>query len=235
MITNARRFPPTARAITALVLASLALAGCESLANGLSAAGMPIQDWQGVRKQPQPEAIPQSYLHTVIFPVDEGILLPIERRELSGFLAGLEVSNRDRVLIVSPQDGTPVAEQRVRAVGAALSAAGLRWTRAVDPSAAPDEVGVVVERVVVTLPACPNWTEMPNNSFRNQPTSNWGCSTAVDFGMMVAEPSDLNFGRVPGPSDGTVMSGSIERYRLGKTKPMIRDSGSSDVYPQSGN
>ncbi len=165
------------------------------------------------------------------------MLVPAERRELGAFLANLEAQQpRSGADCLSRRPAALLRSGGCDAVGAALSAPlACAGPTSGDPSTAPDEVGVVVERVVVTLPACPNWTEWPNNSFSNQPTSNWGCSTAVDLGMMVAEPSDLNFGRVPGPSDGTVMSSSIERYRLGKTKPMIRDAGSSDVYPPSGN
>lgn len=230
MIRNAQRSFPAARAVTSLLLAANVLAGCESLANGMHAIGLPVENWEDVRKQPQPQAVPQSYFHAVGFPGNEAALSPDARIDLRRFLANLDVSGRDQVLIVSPAAGGPMNEQRVRAVGAVLAAAGLGWSRTVSATTPEDEIGVVVERVVVTLPPCPNWTQMPNWGFSNQPISNWGCSTAVDLGMMVAEPGDLNLGRVPGPSDGTVLSGSIDRYRQGKTTPLIRDSGSSDVY-----
>ena len=85
--------------------------------------------------------------------------------------------------------------------------------------------------VEVSLPACPDWTAMPNDGFSNRPASFFGCANAVNFGMMVVEPADLVRGRDPGPADATVAARAVDRYRRGKTKDLIRDAASGDVFP----
>jgi pilus assembly protein CpaD len=97
-----------------------------------------------------------------------------------------------------------------------------------------DTLLVLVRRSIASLPACPDWTQMPGDNFENQPMSNWSCATAVNFGMMLADPADLVRGRDPGFADGEYLARSVEKYRAGKTKPIIRDSASSEIFPSSG-
>lgn len=61
--------------------------------------------------------------------------------------------------------------------------------------------------------------------------SNWSCATAVNFGMMLADPGDLVRGRDPGPADGEAVARSIESYRKGRTKDIMRDAASSEMFP----
>lgn len=61
---------------------------------------------------------------------------------------------------------------------------------------------VIVERHLVTLPACPNWSQQPDADFSNQPSSNFGCASATNLGLMAASPSDLVSGRPVGPALG---------------------------------
>ena len=63
--------------------------------------------------------------------------------------------------------------------------------------------------------------------------SNWSCATAVNFGMMLADPQDLARGRDPGRADGEAMARSIENYRKDRTKDIIRDSASGELFPSS--
>jgi pilus assembly protein CpaD len=94
-----------------------------------------------------------------------------------------------------------------------------------------DQIAVVVERYALQLPACPDWTERPNQNFDNQPGSFWSCATAINLGMMVADPGDLVRGRSIGDADGTTMARSVQRYRLGQTKDLIRDAASAEIFP----
>ena len=61
-----------------------------------------------------------------------------------------------------------------------------------------------MERYLVTLPACPDWSRQSGTDFSNQPHSNFGCATQSNLGMTVAEPKDLVSGRTLAPADGVV-------------------------------
>ena len=77
-------------------------------------------------------------------------------------------------------------------------------------------VEVVLERYLVTLPACPDWSRESGTDFDNLPLSNFGCATQANLGLMVAEPKDLVRGRPLGPADGVQQAEGIVRYRTGK-------------------
>lgn len=81
-------------------------------------------------------------------------------------------------------------------------------------------VRVTVVRHVVTLPTCGDWSKDPATDRSNQPTSNFGCATATNLGLMVADPSVLVRGTDIGPGDGDALARGVDKYRKGKeTKP----------------
>jgi pilus assembly protein CpaD len=77
-------------------------------------------------------------------------------------------------------------------------------------------VEVVLERYLVTLPACPDWSRQSGTDFANLPHSNFGCATETNLGLMVAEPRDLVHGRPLAPADGIHQAEGVVRYRTGK-------------------
>ena len=139
----------------------------------------------------------------------------------------------DRVYVIAgAADRSGLAERRSRAVGSFLARNGIQsQSRFTEDHVLPEGVAVVVQRTAVALPSCPNWTQVPNRNFDNQPMSNWSCATAVNFGLMLADPSDLARGRDPGYADGEAVARSIENYRKGRTKDIIRDAASGEVFP----
>ncbi|MFO1127370.1 MAG: CpaD family pilus assembly lipoprotein [Rhodospirillales bacterium] len=158
---------------------------------------------------------------------------PADGGELRVFVVGAAT------VVGAPERTAQLIDRRNQAVADVLTANGIVAeplpADAIGRSVAPDTVAVIARHTVVTLPACPDWSGWPNYStFHNLPYSNWSCATAVNFGMMVADPSDLARGRVPGDADGTVMARSIENYRKGKTKPIMRDVSTADTYSAGG-
>ena len=98
-----------------------------------------------------------------------------------------------------------------------------------------EAVKVIVRRYVVTLPGCPDWTGRPGISYDNAASSNFGCATAVNLGLMVADPGDIVAGRHPGLMDGEFIARSIERYRKGETTPLEGDGASTaQIEPTGG-
>ena len=93
-------------------------------------------------------------------------------------------------------------------------------------------VKVIVRRYIVTLPGCPDWTGGPG-TYTNMASRNFGCTTATNLGLMVADPQDLVVGRDPDISDGDYLATSIDRYRKGKTKQLINVNAGAFVLEQT--
>jgi pilus assembly protein CpaD len=77
---------------------------------------------------------------------------------------------------------------------------------------APNQAIVESVRYLVTLPPCPNWSKTPPLRYTNTHASNFGCSTAVNLGQMVASPADLAEGRPLAAADGTPAAAAVNRY-----------------------
>ena len=197
----------------------------------------------------QPKISVADSRENVAFAPGSASLSPAAAAQLGDFIASFRPSaggGEMRVFVVgaasvvgAPDQTARLIDRRNRAVADILAANGIVAepvpADAIDRPVSPDTVAVIVRRTVVALPACPDWSGWPNYStFHNLPYSDWSCATAVNFGMMVAEPSDLVRGRTPGDADGTVMARSIENYRKGKTKPIMRDVSTAETYASGG-
>jgi pilus assembly protein CpaD len=118
----------------------------------------------------------------------------------------------DRILVAAA--GSPgLAEQRYASISAILLHYGI-IPFATQLSRVPPEHAILdITRTVVTLPACPNWSKPSQSDFANQPSSNFGCANAVNFGQMVAYPTDLASG-LPSPrtAEGQPAASAMSRY-----------------------
>jgi pilus assembly protein CpaD len=65
---------------------------------------------------------------------------------------------------------------------------------------------------LVTLPRCPNWSQPPSHDFTNATSSNFGCATATNLGIMVAKPGDLVAARTLGPAPGQPAAAAVNTY-----------------------
>jgi pilus assembly protein CpaD len=141
-----------------------------------------------------------------------------ERAGLDAFLARHEIGYGDDVTVLAAggRDPAPLADYlRKEGIvahtvsGGAAPAGGLR---------------LLVERYVVTPPNCPDWRKPGSEDYGNAPMSNLGCATAVNFGLMVADPRELIQGRRPGDADGTASAAATQRYRADKVKALPNSS-----------
>src|SRR5205823_787259 len=82
----------------------------------------------------------------------------------------------------------------------------------------PNQGIVESVRYLVTLPPCPNWTGPGSHDFTNQIDSNFGCSTALNLGRMVANPADLAEGRPIAATEGTPAAAAVNRYLTDKVQ-----------------
>ena len=145
-------------------------------------------------------------------------LAPGELRKLDGWVLGGNIRPADRVEVAA--GGPPgLAEQRAGAISRELLRYGIvTQTLAIDGVPANHAI-VSVGRYAVTLPTCPNWSQSQSYDFTNAFTSNYGCATATNLGLMVASPADLVSGRPLTGAAAQPAAGAVQRYLTDRVKP----------------
>jgi pilus assembly protein CpaD len=146
-------------------------------------------------------------------------LSPGDAIRLRDMAASGKISPSDRVF-VSASGAPRLAEQRVGAVTAQLLRYGIIASPTQLAQLPPNYAIVEVTRTLVTLPPCPNWSKPSASDFGNQPSSNHGCATEVNLGMMVANPADLASGIRLGPAAGQPAAAAVNRYLNDKVTPL---------------
>ncbi|WP_316976781.1 CpaD family pilus assembly lipoprotein [Shumkonia mesophila] len=215
------------------LLTALGVASALALTGGCEATF--YEDWSAIPAAKEAKVAPVRYAHAIRFAPESARLEGLERDRLDEFLARVQAGPADTVLVTGAGGG-PLAGRRLETVSAYLVHLAMRPRTAGEgaQAAGPDAVSVAVERYTVTLPACPDWSDRPGRSWNNTVSRNWGCATATNLGLMVAEPGDLATGRDPGPTDGAFATLAIQRYRAGKTRPLDSEGGGSSETSGSG-
>jgi|SRR5579872_37473 len=145
-------------------------------------------------------------------------LLPADLVRLRRLAAAGAISPSDRVTI-SAGGGPGLAAARRAAVSAELLPYGVVVTGAVPGVAPPDRAVVSVDRTLVRLPACPNWSKFPGvTDFTNSVASNFGCATVTNLARMVANPTDLASGQPLGFAQGTPAVAAVGRYQADRVE-----------------
>lgn len=145
-------------------------------------------------------------------------LLPGDAARLHRLAATRQIDASDRITVVA--GGPPaLAQARAAAVSSELLPYGIVVTgRPFGAAAVGDRAVVAVNRTLVRLPDCPNWSK-PNatTDFTNTVASNFGCATVSNLGRMVADPTDLASGQPLGFAQGTPAVAAIGRYQADRT------------------
>jgi len=161
-----------------------------------------------------------QFNHAIAF--DRQAVLPTapEKDRLAAFIRGIRLGYADEITV---RGSTPARRDAIK----------VYLTRTGIPATIRSEVGnpaemkanivkVLVERYVVTPPACPNWTNFNGNEQRNMPGSNYGCSVDASLGQMVANPKDLVTGREASPAQSEAMVKHQKDYFRDKVKGLIK-------------
>ena len=165
--------------------------------------------------------------HHVMFAPNSAAMSDSEKSRLNAFMARHSVGDTDLVFISVPGSAS-VDGSRAQAVRHELVD---HQRVAVEPGDLPTEAGtalvgdhvtVTVGRYVVTPPDCPNWTKPSGYDHNNTNSSNFGCATEANLGMMVADPRDLLTGQEFGPGDGAANARGVGRYRAGKVRSPLK-------------
>jgi pilus assembly protein CpaD len=180
-----------------------------------------------------------QYRHTIHFATDQADLTAIEQERLLVFLESVGPTPQDSISIEGHADeratdlyNLELASRRISSVGAFLREQGFEQfelrtssfgervpaVAGSNPEAWQQNrrVEVVLERHLVSLPPCPDWSRESGLDYSNLPHSNFGCATQTNLGLMIADPEDLVRGRKLGPASGIHAAESIVRYRTGE-------------------
>jgi pilus assembly protein CpaD len=103
------------------------------------------------------------------------------------------------------------------------------------PWVARNRAVLTVARILVTLPACPNWSGPTPTHFTNQRASNFGCATTTDLGLMAASPADLARAAPLGPANAEPAVLATNLYLVNKVPPPgAAAAGGAAVTPAAG-
>jgi|GEM_PF-421739 len=217
-----------------LAFATIALAACTSGSVEMNAA----TGWLEASSPKALEVDRAQYRHIVYFQTDRDDLVGGEQDRLIAFLRAVRPTDDDSIRVEGHADerasdlyNLDLAARRMETVGHFLKDQGvlrLDLQASSFGERAPaveggDEsawqknrrVEIVLERYLVTPPACPDWSRRTGVDYANRPHTNFGCATQTNLGLMIANPRDLVRGRELGPADGAHQANGIVRYREG--------------------
>jgi pilus assembly protein CpaD len=127
------------------------------------------------------------------------------------------IGRSDRITVATT--GTPaLINQRIASVASVLLHYGIVVAPDQLSQVPPNAAIVLVSRTMVTTPSCPNWSKPSQPDFSNQPSSNFGCSTETNLGLMVAYPSDLASARTSVGSASEPAVSAMHRYLTDKVE-----------------
>lgn len=198
-----------------VALAGLLLSGCASQ----------TAQWSGVEPVKRNRVDLVRLAHDVTFASGSTTLADIEAQKLQTFLDSVGFSYGDRLTLDpgAAPSGTvsAAAAARADAIREHLTSLGYELqARTIDHGVAPgpNAVRIIVERHVVTPPACPDWRQPASPNYNNAPTSNMGCANVTALGMMVADPRDLVEGAAFEPSNAGVTTRGLQNLKDDKVK-----------------
>ncbi len=226
-----------------IALTLLGLSACAPFSSNLDTT----RGWLAASSPKKIDVDQAQYRHVIYFNTDRDEIRAEERDRLLAFMAAVQPTKRDSIRLEGHADerasdlyNIDLAARRIDNVKAFLADHGVvngpihasAFGERLPASQGNDEnawsrnrrVEIVLERYLVTPPACPDWSRRTGLDYSNQPHSNFGCATETNLGLMVANPRDLVRGRTLGPADGIHQAEGITRYREGAL-PELQEEG----------
>lgn len=171
------------------------------------------EEWSTAETKKELRVDRAEFHHSVRFQGSSPIPTETELNRLNGFL---DRQGRGHGVQAWVGGGTSLVDvRRQAAIMSHLRKQGLPARllgRAGGAAPQPGTVRVTVVRHIVTLPNCGDWSLESHTNHSNEPSSNFGCATTANLGMMVANPRVLVRPTEVGPGDGQALSKGIENY-----------------------
>lgn len=124
--------------------------------------------------------------------------------------------------ITIPSKGSGLSKQRLKDIIRTALRAGVKSKQIHRSDTLPPATGSSVEIILDTYraisPLCPNWSTAYGRGYGRGQTSNFGCSTASNFLLMIDDPIILFKGEPALSHDGARDSLAIADHRAGKDK-----------------
>ncbi len=185
----------------------------------LAACAPRSESWSNAETTQRLRVDRAQFHHTIRFQGNRADLTASESKNLDRFLA--RQANGQGIRIWVAGGDTLIDVRRQATVLTHLRKRGLIGkldTDATGAALASGSVRLTLVRHVVTLPNCGDWSKNPATDRSNLPSSNFGCATSTNLGLMVADPSVLVRGTDLGPGDGDTLGRGVRQYREGKVK-----------------
>lgn len=231
--------------LTALVCLALATAGCagdpergedaQAIADAVNVL-FHHGKWRQIPATPENQVETIVFEQRVAFDAGTGVLDAVGTAAIDRLLSEAAPASGNVVRLSVPGGREAPATfdrttlQRLENIRAALADRGYASALADSDVArvAPlddDEIGLAVVKAMAVLPDCgqPQPLEPDPPQFER----GFGCSTAYNLGVMVADPADLERGRPLDPTDAERASASVLRYRVGEEEPLKIESSQS--------
>lgn len=188
------------------------------LAVGAAASGCApyMKDFHS-KAPPEPRADVVQVTHDIYFRQDDQYLSDANARVVDEFMTMVGFDARqDRVVVLDRDGRSAWSVQRTESVRAHLARrnvvaeAGIGGPQTLGY---PEVVTIVVERYVLPVLDCPDWTQPRGGNPTNATHRNFGCAEAFNVQQMVANKRDLVVGRARADSEGDIQSLQIRRYQ----------------------
>lgn len=177
--------------------------------------------WSPVEAPKKLEVSWAQFHHPVDFSDTSAVLGKSEKASLNRFLNRVGRGSGVKVTITAAKlDDNKLLQKREMALANYLRRSGFEVALGKPKSSGrshDNSVRVTVGRHLVKTPTCPDWSKPATGDTANRVTSNFGCATATNLGLMIANPGVLVQGTDElDPADGEALASSIKRYRAGK-------------------
>lgn len=224
-------------------IAAVALGACTPLGSNADMT----HGWISAGSPKALEIDKAQYHHVIYFDTDRDIVQANERDRFLTFMEVVQPTSKDSIRLEGHADeraadvyNLDLAARRIESVKTLLTQNGLDNGR-IHASAFGEHlpastghqeqswsrnrrVEIILERYIVTPPACPDWSRRSGLDYHNQKHSNFGCATETNLGLMIANPRDLVRGRKLGPADGIHQAEGVVRYREAQL-PELQEEG----------
>lgn len=215
----------TSRLFAAILVAGPLAACAPSLTNS---------QWTDAQSPKENKVLFLRQTHDVRFDPGKDKLSAAELKTLEAFLAREEIDPNDDITlsVANAPDGkgNALSQRRQAAIANYLKSLHLKTALDGEGGAPVDQVTVVVGRYVVVPPNCPDWRKPSEDDPSNTSSSNLGCATETNLGLMVADPRDLVSGKPLAGADADHATNAVQRYRQGSYK---QPHGAFETTPDS--
>lgn len=148
-------------------------------------------------------------------PVEGATLSATDAAVLKDLAGEYQRRSAGPVAIIVAKDDIAFADSLVAALAEHGVPAGIAIS-AVGDQSKPGTAIIKVPVWVAKVPECGAWPEGVNPDFRNQTSSNFGCSVTRNIGLMLSNPADLVRAREPSGRDATRSVDVLKKYGEGK-------------------